>query len=113
MKKKKIGVPTASLSFLKINCQNGTWYDFALFSFVLFTHAHNPDLYIFFVFVFFREEIPITLSNTFLISIPVVRNAKKKESECGEDIGVCYSGQSLSKIKAPEGCEVNIISEIV
>ena len=58
---------------------------------------------------FFREEIPITLSDRFAITIPVDKSKQSTESKCGEDEAVCFSGPSLSLLIDPAGCEVCII----
>ena len=59
-------------------------------------------------FYFFREEIPITLSDSFTITIPIDNNEQSTESDCGEDVAICFSGQSLSLLTDPNGCEVLI-----
>lgn len=93
-----IGVPTASLTFYAINCTNGEWYPIALDSiftilfFIIFLKQNNN-----------RQEISVTLSDTFLISIPI---ENKKEDDCEEEIAQCVSGDTFSGTTNPTGCEV-------
>jgi len=80
--------PTASLSFLAVNCETGEW-----------------------------EEIPVTLSEKFLISIPISSVPTRTETNnCGEEVVVedtaqCVSGQTLTGITDPDGCEVQEVTE--
>ena len=64
--------------------------------------SNNP------LFIFFsREEIPITLSDSFTITIPI-DHSEQSTDECGKNKAVCFSGQSLSSLIDPDGCKVNI-----
>ena len=51
-----------------------------------------------------REEIPISLSSSILISIP--KNDQNVDGCEEETIEECVSGDSLTTVNNPEGCEV-------
>ena len=56
--------------------------------------------------IFCREEIPISLSNSILISIP--KNNQNIDGCEKEELEECVSGDSLTTVNNPEGCEVTI-----
>ena len=76
------------------------WNLVFFFFFFFFFLFKNP------VYFFFREEIPIALSDSFTITIPIDNSEQTTENECGEDVAICFSGQSLSSLIDPDGCEV-------
>ena len=51
-----------------------------------------------------REVIPITLSDTFLIAIPV--DSSNVVDGCGQNVAQCVSGDILTDIFDNNGCEV-------
>ena len=62
---------------------------------------------IFFIFILilkhFREEVLVTTSDSFLITIP----REQIEDDCEEEIIDCVSGSTLSSVVSNDGCEVN------
>ena len=48
-------------------------------------------------------EIPLTVSNGFLISFPIDHSS---DDSCGEETTSCVSGSTLSSVADPNGCEV-------
>ena len=59
-------------------------------------------IYFFFTFCPLREEIPITLSDTFFITIPI---DSSNVDDC-EEIAQCVSGETYSLVTNPDGCQV-------
>ena len=51
-----------------------------------------------------RQEISVTLSDSFLITIPI--DKKKEDDDCEEEIPQCVSGDTFSGATNPSGCEV-------
>ena len=52
-----------------------------------------------------RQELSITLTDTFLITIPI--DSDDKKDECEEDIAQCVSGDTFGDATSTSGCEVN------
>ena len=61
-------------------------------------------LFIFFNTLFFRTEIPLALSNGFLINFPI--DPLEEQDSCKEEKTSCVSGDALSSVTDPDGCEV-------
>ena len=53
-----------------------------------------------------REEIPITLSDSFLIFIPVDNSNDEDDNDCEGDVAQCVSGSTVTQAVDTNGCEV-------
>ena len=87
-------VPTASYTFYALNCSTGIWFFFHFFLEILLINYIN--------ILVEREEISITTSQSFLITLPL----SSKTDNCVEESVECVSGDTLSTVGSQVGCEV-------